>query len=122
MHGRRVPTVLSCCARPLAGVPLAHPYLTRIFGCSLSGPNECADRGAPAHRSLEAYGPAHTDTLNAVNNLAVFLKSIGRFDKALPLYERVLAGDEAALGPDHPHTVRAISLQPHKPTAISLQQ
>ena len=56
-------------------------------------------------RSLDKYGPTHTDTLNAVNNLAVFLKSIGRFEKALPLYERVLKGDEAALGPDHPHTV-----------------
>ena len=36
------------------------------------------------------------------------LKSLGRFEKALPLYERVLAGDERAHGADHPHTMDSV--------------
>lgn len=56
----------------------------------------------------DQYGPKHTDTLNAINNLAVMLKGLRRYEKALPLYERVLAGDEEKHGVDHPHTLDSV--------------
>ena len=34
----------------------------------------------------------------SVNNLAVLLKDMGKYEEAEPLYRRVLAGFEAALG------------------------
>ena len=57
--------------------------------------------GYEAHPS---YGPSHPDTLIAVNNLAIYLTRIGAHARALPLLERVLAGDEAAHGVDQPST------------------
>jgi hypothetical protein len=56
----------------------------------------------------EALGPAHPDTLTLVNNLAVLLKSLGKYDEAEPLYWRALAGKEEALGPAHPSTLTSV--------------
>lgn len=33
---------------------------------------------------------------------------MGFYDRALPLYERVLAGDEKSCGPKHPHTLDSV--------------
>ena len=57
---------------------------------------------------LDEYGPEHADTLAAINNLAVLLKQLGRYEKALPLYEKVLAGDEKKNGANHPHTLDSV--------------
>ena len=43
----------------------------------------------------------------SVNNLANLLLNMGKYEEAEPLYRRALAGLEAALGAEHPDTLRA---------------
>lgn len=45
-----------------------------------------------------------------LSNLALILADLGELGAARPLAERTVAIDEAALGPDHPHTrtIRAV--------------
>jgi len=50
-------------------------------------------------------GPGHPDTLTAQNNLAAAYRDAGRFDEAIPLFERTLVARERALGPAHPETL-----------------
>ncbi|MEV6559504.1 tetratricopeptide repeat protein [Nocardia sp. NPDC051756] len=50
-------------------------------------------------------GPDHPDTLISRSNLAHVHEAVGRLDKAIPLYEAVLADCERVLGPDHPGTL-----------------
>ena len=54
-------------------------------------------------------GPKHPDTLGSVNNLAVLLKSQGKFTEAEPLHRRALEGYEATLGPKHPDTFTSLN-------------
>jgi hypothetical protein len=45
--------------------------------------------------------PNHPDTLTAMHNLAYAHRGAGQLDKAVSLYEQVLAKRKAKLGPDH---------------------
>lgn len=52
-----------------------------------------------------ALGPSDKETLTSVFQLALALEGSQRFNEALPLYRRALAGHEATLGPVHPTTL-----------------
>ena len=43
-----------------------------------------------------------------MNNLALLLKSQGKFTEAEPLYRRAFEGYEATLGPKHPDTLKSV--------------
>ena len=47
-------------------------------------------------------GQEHAEVAGALNNLAVLLKSMGRFEEAQALYEKSIRIKEKALGPAHP--------------------
>ena len=49
-------------------------------------------------------GPEHPETGTSLSNLALLYKTMGAYDKALPLYKRALAIAEKAQGPKHPST------------------
>ena len=57
----------------------------------------------------KARGPNHTDTAEALNNLALVYYSAGDYAKAEPLYQRSLKIDEKVLGPDHPGTATVLN-------------
>ena len=52
----------------------------------------------------KAEGLEHPSTGRSLNNLAALYKSMGAYEKALPLYTRALAIAEKAEGPEHPNT------------------
>ncbi|CUS09276.1 unnamed protein product [Tuber aestivum] len=53
-------------------------------------------------------GPDHPNTLTSVNNLAIVLKSQGKYDESEAMNRRALEGCEKILGPDHPDTLISI--------------
>lgn len=53
-------------------------------------------------------GPAHPDTLPAMNNLAGSYLQAGRIDEALKLRAEVLAIRRKTFGPEHPDTLQAL--------------
>lgn len=78
---------------------------------------------------VELLGPKHPETLASIANLASLLDSVGKMSEAEPLYRRVVqgkaavswseavpaesiidmrAGQQEALGPQHPTTVTSI--------------
>jgi len=42
----------------------------------------------------QALGPSHPNVSAALNNLVALLEELGRYDEALPLYERRMQGEE----------------------------
>ncbi len=50
----------------------------------------------------KVLGPDHADVATGLNNLANLYSAQGRYAQAEPLYQRSLAIDEQALGPEHP--------------------
>ena len=44
-----------------------------------------------------------------MNNLAEGYSAVGKLDRALPLYEEMLTGRKAKLGPDHPDTLASMN-------------
>lgn len=50
-------------------------------------------------------GPEHPSTATALNQLAVILLRLARYDEAGPLVERALNIRMHALGPDHPDMI-----------------
>jgi eukaryotic-like serine/threonine-protein kinase len=58
--------------------------------------------------SLKALGLEQTDTLAAMNNLALSYQEAGRTDEAIKLQEEVLTLDRKVLGPEHPDTLSAM--------------
>jgi hypothetical protein len=48
---------------------------------------------------------SHPDTLSFRNNLAAAYHDLGDVQRAIPLYERVLADRQRVLGDDHPDTL-----------------
>lgn len=54
-------------------------------------------------------GKEHTDTLNALNNLAELRRSQGRYNEAEPLYQECLDARRRVLGTDHPSTLTSIN-------------
>jgi tetratricopeptide (TPR) repeat protein/predicted Ser/Thr protein kinase len=53
----------------------------------------------------ELLGPAHNDTLKALNHLGILYDQRGRFEEAIALYRRVLVERLRSLGPDHDDTL-----------------
>ena len=47
-------------------------------------------------------GPDHLEVAASLNNIAVLLKMMGRYDEAEQLYKRSISIKEKALGPAHP--------------------
>lgn len=66
---------------------------------------------APCAQVLEmrerTLGAEHAEVAGALNNLAVLLKSMGRFGEAQALYEKSIRIKEKALGPAHPQVLPA---------------
>merc|ERR1712176_622152 len=54
-------------------------------------------------------GGMHPDTLASLNNLALLLQTMGKYDEAEKLQRRALEGREAVLGPDHPDTIQSLN-------------
>jgi serine/threonine protein kinase len=59
--------------------------------------------------NLNALGLEQTDTLAAMNNLALSYEEVGRTDEAIKLQEEALALDRKVLGPEHPDTLMAMN-------------
>jgi tetratricopeptide (TPR) repeat protein len=57
----------------------------------------------------KAFGPDHTSTLRAVNNLGMLYQDQGKLELTEQMYERTLAGYEKALGPDHTSTLDTVN-------------
>ena len=57
---------------------------------------------------LKTLGLEQTDTLAAMNNLALSYQEAGRNDEAIKLREEVLTLDRKVLGPEHPDTLSAM--------------
>jgi eukaryotic-like serine/threonine-protein kinase len=55
--------------------------------------------------AIAELGPDHSDTLTALNDLAVEYWSAKRLDKSVPLFEDALKRQEAKLGRRHPYTL-----------------
>lgn len=53
----------------------------------------------------KTLGPEHPDTALTLNNLAMLYSNQGKYEEAVPLYQRALAISEKALGPEHPNTI-----------------
>ena len=50
------------------------------------------------------FGPDHTSTATAYNNIGVIYDNMGEYGKALEYYQKALRIREEVLGPDHPDT------------------
>jgi serine/threonine protein kinase len=57
---------------------------------------------------LANFGPEHTNTLNAMHNLANSCAGAGRCEEALKMHEEVLALRRKVNGPEHPDTLAAM--------------
>ena len=62
-----------------------------------------------ALKDAEKLGPEHPDVGAALNHLAFFYNSQGKYDEAEPLLKRSLAISENALGPEHPKVAAALN-------------
>ena len=82
-------------------------YLYRAFkyGHDLGIEYKTVELSAAVEVIEDVLGTDHPDTLMVRNNLAFAYHSVGRFDEAIELYERVLADQKWVLGPDHPNTL-----------------
>ena len=49
--------------------------------------------------------PGHPETMLSIHNLAALLHQMGRLEEAEGLYREALAGRQATLGAEHPHTL-----------------
>ena len=58
---------------------------------------------------LATFGPEHSETLGAANNLAASYRDAGRLSEALKLQEEVLTLSRKALGPEHTDTIGSMS-------------
>ena len=54
---------------------------------------------------IDALGPDHPDTLATRGNLAIAYRKSGNLEKAIDIFEDVLANRTRLLGPDHPDTL-----------------
>ena len=54
-------------------------------------------------------GLADPRTADSLSNLAAVLSTVQDYNRTRPLFERVLASQESALGPDHPEVAVAAS-------------
>ncbi|RYP46151.1 hypothetical protein DL768_007626 [Monosporascus sp. mg162] len=83
----------------------ADGWITMAFGNLYLDQGRFEDAEAMYERALrgqeKAWGPEHTPTLDAVNNLGNLYKSQDRFDDAEAMYERALRGYEKIWGPEH---------------------
>ena len=77
----------------------------------------------------DALGPDHPHTLTTRNNLATAHQQAGHLQKAIDMYEALLADRTRLLGPDHPHTLLARNnlatahhAAGHLPTAIDMYE
>ena len=50
-------------------------------------------------------GPDHLEVAASLNNIAVLLKMMSRYEEAEQLYKRSIAIKEKALGPAHPQVL-----------------
>ncbi|KAA8889002.1 tetratricopeptide repeat protein [Nocardia colli] len=92
------------------GALLAQLFATRAWAVvQLTEAADFARALIAAHDTVidcgRILGPDHPDTLISRSNLARVHESAGRLDKAIPLYEAVLADCERVHGPDHPGTL-----------------
>ena len=57
-------------------------------------------------------GPEHAEVAGSLNNLAVLLKGMGRYEEAQALYARSIRIKEKALGTAHPQVGCWLGLHP----------
>ena len=57
----------------------------------------------------KAWGPAHTSTLDIVNNLGILYSEQGKMKEAEDMYRRALTGYEQAWGPAHTSTLSTVN-------------
>ena len=55
------------------------------------------------------YGKDHPDTLTSMNNLAMVLKSQGKYEAAEKMHRQTLQLSETVLGKDHPNALTSMN-------------
>jgi tetratricopeptide (TPR) repeat protein len=55
------------------------------------------------------HGASHADTLNAMYNLAILMRALGRYEEGESLYRTVLEGRRRLLGDEHLHTLSTMT-------------
>lgn len=76
---------------------------------SLQGASRCCHGGQVLEMREAALGRQHPDVAACLNNLAVLLKTMGRYAEAQGMYERCIAIKEQAMGPTHPQVCGRLS-------------
>jgi hypothetical protein len=65
------------------------------------------------HQVLElrekVLGPEHLDTLASMDNLALVLNSLGKYEAAEEMHWRALELRRRVLGPEHPATLASVN-------------
>jgi len=96
-----------------ANRPVEHAAVRNEVGTIYYNLRRFDDAEREFRRSMElregVLGPAHADTLDAVNNLGQALASLGRREEAMEMYRRALDGRRALLGPAHPRTLNTLN-------------
>jgi tetratricopeptide (TPR) repeat protein len=59
--------------------------------------------------ATDYFGDRHPETATSLNNLAVLYKSMGQYERALPLYESALEIRRSELGDRHPSTAGSLN-------------
>ncbi|MGW6688740.1 tetratricopeptide repeat protein [Streptomyces sp. NPDC054961] len=113
-HHRELASVLRTNTETLTQHTSHHLWHDKPHGLLFRTGNSLRDNGLP-HAALihwldllttaeQLLGTDHPDTHIARANLAVTYSSLGRYDEALQLKQRVLTARERILGDDHPDT------------------
>src|SRR4051794_37153198 len=92
--------------------PIAPGVTYSQFNSSFAEKLVCPDE-AMNRRALERYekalGKELPSTLTSVSNLALVLRSQGKYEAAEAMNRRALEGREKALGKEHPSTLTSVS-------------
>ena len=84
---------------PTVGVALGHIAIARSSQGDPEGALEYLDRAVDNNK--QAYGPVHPEVARVLNNYAVILMNLGRWDQAIVAYEEVLGIWDAAFEHEH---------------------
>lgn len=100
-------------AASFANQPLVEASIRNTLGVSYwyLDANEIALR--QQERALElrrqVFGPEHPETVGAMNDVAIILHTLGRFDEAHKLFAEAVEVKRRTLGPEDPVTLRSVN-------------
>ena len=105
---------IACLGFPLTGAAAGEPWDKLVDRIHQLYETERYDEAwAAADEALafaqDAFGPEHTNTAAALNNLGVIHRAQGRYTEAEEAFLKALEIDEKALGPEHPDLAASLS-------------